>query len=159
MVQSNSGSTVSNMVQLFKKEIYKIRIQNKVCKNCLLGSTCTIDLPFQVESDMVNCEPNWDRTTGSINLYIVFKKQCKLNEVYQDNKMVVRITSSLAEDKEFEYSTKFTEYKSRNLCTAGNSSIHSQSDSEEARYGGFSGTSKNHYAVSGTSSNKRRKNY
>lgn len=67
-------STRSNMVQAFKKELHKIRLQNKVSNNCLLGSTCTINLPFQVESDMTVCEPNWDRTVGSVNLYVVIKK-------------------------------------------------------------------------------------
>jgi hypothetical protein len=93
---ASNGSTVGNMIQAFKKEIHKIRTQNKVSKNCLLGSTCTIDLPFQVETDMVVCEPNWERTIGSINLYVVLKKQSKKSEIYEENKMKVRMSNALA---------------------------------------------------------------
>jgi hypothetical protein len=99
----HSASTVSNMVQAFKKELHKIRVQNKVSKNCMLGSTCSIDLPFQVESDMVVCEPNWDRTVGSVTLYTVMKKMCKSTEICPNNCMAVRITRALGESKQTEY--------------------------------------------------------
>jgi hypothetical protein len=98
-----SGSTVSNMVLAFKKEIHKIRVQNKLGKNSLLGGTCHIDLPFPVESDMVFCEPSWDKTIGSVNLYVVLKRICKNNDLYQDKRMAVRITNALGHDKKPEY--------------------------------------------------------
>jgi hypothetical protein len=90
------GSTIGNLVQTFKKELHKIRSQNKIVKNSLLGSTCTIDLPFSVETDMVVCEPVCDETIGSVVLYVVLKKQCKNSELYTENKMAVRMSSALS---------------------------------------------------------------
>jgi hypothetical protein len=101
----NNGCTVSNMLQAFKKELHKVRTQNKLGKNCALGSTCTIDLPFQVESDMVVCEPNWDASIGSVNLYVVLKKQSKNTELYQDNRMRVRMTNALQKEQQNVIST------------------------------------------------------
>jgi hypothetical protein len=99
-MHSTSGSTVGNMVQAFKKELHKIRLQNKVGMKSLLGSKCTIDLPFQVESDMVVCQPNMEQEIGSVNLYIVLKKQCKKSEVYEENKMKVRMSNALSYEKQ-----------------------------------------------------------
>jgi hypothetical protein len=105
---SNYGSTIGNMIQSFRQQIHKIRVQNKVSKNCMLGSTCTVDLPFTVESDMVVCAPNWDKTIGSVNLYVVLKKMKKQQDMYKDNRMSVRITKALGEEHQSEFSKNYT---------------------------------------------------
>jgi hypothetical protein len=104
---SSYGSTMSNMIQAFRQEIHKIRVQNKISKNCTLGSTCTVDLPFTVETDMVICAPNWDKTIGSVNLYVVLKKMKKQQDMYKDNRMSVRVTKALGEEQKTEYSRSY----------------------------------------------------
>jgi hypothetical protein len=79
------ASTVSNILQAFEKELYKMRLKNRVGDNNMLGGTATIQLPFRVEPDMVLCEPNLDRAVGSVNLYVVLKKALSSKDQYKKN--------------------------------------------------------------------------
>jgi hypothetical protein len=101
-------------------------------QNSLLGSTCSIDLPFQVESEMVMCTPNWDRTIGSINLYVVLKKTAKLQDMYKENCMNVRVTNALGEEQKTQYAgtNNFGTSMSINLYELNNN-FPIKSDSED----------------------------
>jgi hypothetical protein len=88
------ASTVSNILQAFEKELRKIRIQNKVTANNMLGSTVVVDLPFEVESDMVLCQPNLDRKFGSVILYVVLKKTLKKHDQFSVKRMSIRVSNA-----------------------------------------------------------------
>jgi hypothetical protein len=94
-VRSGSASTVSNILQAFEKELRKVHIQNKVTANNMLGSTVKINLPFEVESDMVLCQPNLDRKYGSVILYIVLKKTLKKQDQFSVKKMSIRVSGDV----------------------------------------------------------------
>jgi hypothetical protein len=69
-----TSSTVSNILLAFETEMQKIPTKNKVSHSYMLGSTCTINLPYLVERKMVLCTPNLDPSVESVNLYIVLHK-------------------------------------------------------------------------------------
>jgi hypothetical protein len=64
----NGLSTVSNILHSFAKELHKIRVQNKCTQNSMLGAKASIELPFQVEPEMVLCEPCLAISQGSVTL-------------------------------------------------------------------------------------------
>jgi hypothetical protein len=80
------ASTLSNIIQAFEKELYKMRLKNRVGESNMLGGTATIHLPFRVEPDMVLCSPNLDRAVGSVNLYVVLKKAITSKDIIKKNK-------------------------------------------------------------------------
>jgi hypothetical protein len=86
------ANTVSNILQAFEKELRKIRIQNKVTANDMLGSTVKIPLPFEVESDMVLCQPNLERKYISVILYVVLKKTLKKQDQFSVKRMSICVS-------------------------------------------------------------------
>jgi hypothetical protein len=89
---SGMASTVSNILQAFEKELYKMKLKNRV-GDSMLGGTATINLPFRVEPYMVLCEPLLDRAVGSVNLYIVLKKAITSKDVVKKKTMTLRVTN------------------------------------------------------------------
>jgi hypothetical protein len=104
------GSTVSNILLAFELELHKIRKQNKVSTNNMLGATAYIDLPFNVEAELLVCETTWDRLIHSVNLYVVLKKTVKSEDQIQNKRMAVRICDGLekmtGQVKKSRYSTQ-----------------------------------------------------
>jgi hypothetical protein len=81
------SSTVSNILHAFAKELHKIWVQNKCTQNSMLGAKATIELPFQVEPEMVLCEPCLDISKGSVTLYVVCKKIGRVQDIQPTNRM------------------------------------------------------------------------
>jgi hypothetical protein len=86
------ANTVSNILQAFEKELLKVRQQNKVTTNLMLGATAIIILPFQVETEPVLCQPNLDRKMGSCNLYVVLKRTVKKQDLIPAKRMAIRVS-------------------------------------------------------------------
>jgi hypothetical protein len=61
----------------------------------MLGATCTIDLPFNLEAELVVCKTTWDCLIHSVNLYVVLKKKVKSEYQIGTKKMGVRICNGL----------------------------------------------------------------
>jgi hypothetical protein len=89
------GNTVANMLLAFELQLHKLRRQNLVSTNNMLGATCTIDLPFNVEAELVVCETTWDRLIHSVNLYVVLKKRVKSEDQIGTKKGGVHICNGL----------------------------------------------------------------
>jgi hypothetical protein len=88
-----TSSTVSNILLAFESELHKMRAKNKISTSTMFGATCTINLPFMVERQMIMCAPNLDEEICSVNLYIVLKKQSTANDEIRTNSMAVRISN------------------------------------------------------------------
>jgi hypothetical protein len=71
---SGVASTDTNILQAFENKLYKMRLKTRVGGSNMLGGTATINLPVRVELDILLCKPNLDRPVGSVNLYVVLKK-------------------------------------------------------------------------------------
>jgi hypothetical protein len=93
-----TSSTVSNILLAFESELHKLRTKNKVSNSTMLGSTCTIILPYMVEREMVLCSPNLDPDVGSVNLYIVLKKQSTSRDEFGTSSMAVRISNGYSKN-------------------------------------------------------------
>jgi hypothetical protein len=91
--QLGTSSTVSNILLAFETELHKMRTKNRVTSSTMLGATCTIPLPYLVERQMVLCAPNLDPDVGSVNLYIVLRKQCTARDELGSTSMAVRISN------------------------------------------------------------------
>jgi hypothetical protein len=100
-----TSSTVSNILLAFESELHKLRTKNKVSNSTMLGSTCTIILPYMVEREMVLCSPNYDPDVGSVNLYIVLKKQSSARDEFSTNSMAVRVSNGYSKNKSIAKST------------------------------------------------------
>jgi hypothetical protein len=70
-------------------------MQNQLSSTSNLGGTATILLPFQVEPEMVICEPNLESGTCSVNLYVVLKKVFKTKDKLVTNKMTLKVSNGI----------------------------------------------------------------
>jgi hypothetical protein len=91
-----SASTVANILHAFQKELHKICVASKCTSNNSLGAKATIELPFQVEPEMVLCEPCLDSHHGSVTLYVVVWKIMNQKDIHPTNKMSVRVFNGMA---------------------------------------------------------------
>jgi hypothetical protein len=69
-----TSSIVSNILLAFETKLRKIRTKIKVSSSTMLDATCTINLPYTVERQMVLCNPIVDRDVGSVNFFHHVKK-------------------------------------------------------------------------------------
>jgi hypothetical protein len=91
--RAGTSSTISNILLAFETELQKIRTKNKVRSSYMLGSTCSINLPYPVERNRVYCTPKLDPSVESVNLYVVLKKQSTSKDELENNSMALQISN------------------------------------------------------------------
>jgi hypothetical protein len=112
------ASTQCNILQAFDKELFTMRVKNKVSSNSMLGSTAVISLPFRVEHETIKCQPNLDFKTDSVNLYIIVKRIAAVVEHTVGNMMQVRVSRAHhSNSKKHELEYKQESVGSSNLDT------------------------------------------
>jgi hypothetical protein len=124
----NQTGTVFNILHAFDLQLHKIRTQNLLPSSSNLGATATINLPFQVEPEMVVCETHLDDTIYSVNLYVVLKKVFKTKDKLVSSQMTVKMSNGI---KKASTKTEFTSFKKlstfEQVCAEGYASSSSGS--------------------------------